>query len=179
MEIPWGGMNKEQVIKIRSSLTLQELYRKEPNWMEFMAYVMRLPKNERPDYKYLCKLISHWFHIVFSLFFNDQNHFWSELLPTIAKCFNFKSLSPTNFSFVLSYYFITYGFVMPIRKSIGFVIGLCSLCVGELAYVWYWCFSFSCVAKSSSYLFISSFFFSFSCKSCWYLNFSYSADCWW
>lgn len=69
-------------------------------------------------------------------------------MPTIAKCFNFKSLSPTNFSFVLSYSFITYGFVIPIRKSIGFVIGLCNRCGDELASPWYWFFTRICVANS-------------------------------
>ena len=33
MEIPWGGMNKEQVIRIRSSLTLQELFKGRSNWI--------------------------------------------------------------------------------------------------------------------------------------------------
>lgn len=58
MEIPWAGMNKEQVVKIRSSLTLQELFKGQPRWVEYMAYVMRLPRHERPDYKYLVEVIS-------------------------------------------------------------------------------------------------------------------------
>jgi serine/threonine protein kinase len=33
MEIPWAGMGKEQVIKIRSALTLQELFRERPAWI--------------------------------------------------------------------------------------------------------------------------------------------------
>ena len=62
----------------------------------------------------------------------NKNQCWAnELLPIKAKFFNFKSLSPTYLSFVSSYWFITYGFVIPILKSIGFVIGLCSLCICE------------------------------------------------
>ena len=33
MEIPWAGMNKDHVIKVRSSLTLQELFRSQTNWI--------------------------------------------------------------------------------------------------------------------------------------------------
>ena len=51
-------MSREQVIKVRSGLTLQELYRGQPQWVEFMAYVMKLPRHERPDYKYLIQVIS-------------------------------------------------------------------------------------------------------------------------
>ena len=58
MEIPWAGTNKDQVIKIRSSMTLVELYREQPQLIEFMAYVFKLPRHERPDYKYLCEVIS-------------------------------------------------------------------------------------------------------------------------
>lgn len=58
MEIPWGGMGKEQVIKVRSGLTLQELFKEKPQWVEYMAYVMKLNRNERPDYRYLCQVIA-------------------------------------------------------------------------------------------------------------------------
>ena len=50
--------------------------------------------------------------------------FISELFPIIARFLSFRLLSPKYFSFVFSYYFITYGFVIPILKSIGFVTGL-------------------------------------------------------
>lgn len=53
LEIPWFGCSKEQTIKIRSSLTLQLLYKAHPKWVEYMATVMRTPKGERPDYKLL------------------------------------------------------------------------------------------------------------------------------
>jgi hypothetical protein len=33
MEIPWAGMGKDQVIKIRSNLTLQELFKDKPEWI--------------------------------------------------------------------------------------------------------------------------------------------------
>lgn len=45
MEIPWGGMGKEQVIKVRSGLTLQELFKGKPQWIEYMAYAMRMNKS--------------------------------------------------------------------------------------------------------------------------------------
>lgn len=45
MEIPWGGMGKEQVIRIRSGLKLQELFGDKPELLEYMIYVMKLGKN--------------------------------------------------------------------------------------------------------------------------------------
>ena len=52
-DIPWNGLNKENTIKIRSTITLQELFRGNHKWIEFMATVMRTRRNERPDYRRL------------------------------------------------------------------------------------------------------------------------------
>ncbi len=87
----------------------------------------------------------------------NKNQCWAnELLPIKAKFFNFKSLSPTYLSFVSSYWFITYGFVIPILKSIGFVIGLCNRCICEELSLCKLERNFIWPANSSSYLFCSS-----------------------
>lgn len=52
-DIPWYGLNKELTVKVRATLTLQELFKGHKGWIEFMATVMRLGKNDRPDYRRL------------------------------------------------------------------------------------------------------------------------------
>ena len=58
LPIPWAGMHKDHVLKVRSALTLQQLFPDHPHWVQYMAYVTRLPTTQRPDYKYLRSLIS-------------------------------------------------------------------------------------------------------------------------
>ena len=53
LDIPWLGCSKEQTVKIRSGLTLQQLFKEHVRWVEYMAAVMRTPRAERPDYKRL------------------------------------------------------------------------------------------------------------------------------
>lgn len=45
MEIPWFGCGKEQSIRIRSALTLQQLFKNNIKWVEYMAVVMKTPKS--------------------------------------------------------------------------------------------------------------------------------------
>lgn len=57
LDIPWLNASKEQAIKIRCSLTLQELYKTNIRWVEYMANVFKIPKGERPDYKHLLEIL--------------------------------------------------------------------------------------------------------------------------
>ena len=52
-DLPWYGLNKEQTIKVRSTMTLQHLFKGHHGWIEYMATVMKTGKNDRPDYRKL------------------------------------------------------------------------------------------------------------------------------
>lgn len=56
-ELPWQGMSREQMIKCRNGLTLQQLYKRFPRWLEFMVAVHKMTRTERPDYNRLIALL--------------------------------------------------------------------------------------------------------------------------
>ena len=53
----WSGMGREEMMKCRNGLTLQQLYKGIPEWLEFMKYVHKLNRIEKPDYGRLVEMV--------------------------------------------------------------------------------------------------------------------------
>lgn len=45
------------MIKSRNSLTLNQLYKRHPEWLEYMITVHKMAKNEKPDYGKLINIL--------------------------------------------------------------------------------------------------------------------------
>jgi hypothetical protein len=52
-------MTRDQMIKNRNSLTLQQLYKSIPAWLEYMIIVHKMTKNDKPDYEKLIEIIDY------------------------------------------------------------------------------------------------------------------------